>query len=335
MTMFDRLKHRVVQAPMAGVSTPALAAAVAEAGGFGFVALGAIDAGAAREQIAATRQQTSQPIGVNLFCHRPQARNPELEAKWLAKLAPDFARFDAEPPKALRDIYPSFVENDAMLAALVELQPAVVSFHFGLPRADQISALRDAGAMLWATATSVEEAQAIKDAGIDVLVAQGWQAGGHRGMFDPDAPDERLETLALVRALKPLGLPVVAAGAIMDRNDARAAIEAGAVAVQCGSAFLLSPEAGTTQPHRKAMSEQQTVMTKAISGRPARGLSNLFTRIDDSGTPGYPHTYDAGKALIAAAKAKGETGYGAYWAGTEAARAVARPAAETVAAISP
>src|SRR5690606_21205554 len=144
----------------------------------------------------------------------------------------------------------------------------------------------------------------------------GWQAGGHRGIFDPDGPDERLETLALVNRLTPLGLPVIAAGEIMDSADTRRALAAGAVAVQCGTAFLRAPEAASSEAHRQALAGGETAMTRAISGRPARCCANDFTAIPDEGSPGYPVTYSAGKALDAAARAQGVTAYGAHWAGT-------------------
>ncbi|MDQ1901783.1 nitronate monooxygenase [Paracoccus sp. WLY502] len=333
--MFDQLTHRVVQAPMAGTSTPELAVAVCEAGGLGFVALGALDAEGARKAIQAVRRKTGRAFGVNLFCHAPARRDPAQEAAWIDTLRPEFQRFGASPPTALSEIYPSFRGNDAMLSVLLAEAPAIVGCHFGLPKPDQIAALKGAGCKLWATATSVAEGQAIRDAGFDAIVAQGHEAGGHRGIFDPDGSDGRLDHLALVRALLPLGLPVVAAGAIMDRAAARAAMTAGAAAVQCGTAFLRAPEAATPPAHRAALSGGQTVMTRAISGRPARCLANAFTSIDDTGAADYPVAYDIGKALHAAAMARGNAGYGAFWAGTGAAASVARPAADTVRAISP
>lgn len=322
---------RIVQAPMAGVSTVALARACAGAGALGMLALAALTldaAGAAMAGMAGLR------YGVNLFCHQPAALDPAGDAAWCARLAPEFARYGAQPPEALRDLFPSLRINDPMLRAVVAAKPAVVSFHFGLPRADQIAALRETGALLAATATSEAEGRAAIRAGIDVLVAQGWQAGGHRGVFDPDAPDERLETLALVRRLTRLGVPVVAAGAIMTRGDVRAALDAGAIAAQCGTAFLLAPEAATLPAHRAAMG-RETVMTRAISGRPARCLVNGMTNLPQAGVAAYARAYDAGKALIAAANAAGQADAGAFWAGTGSAQAVDRPAAETVAALRP
>lgn len=337
MQLIERLgiSVPVIQAPMAGTSTPALAAAVSGAGGLGSLGLGAMTADEAAAAMAQTKALTSRPFGVNLFCHRSAPSNPAAEQAWLDRLRPHFERLAAEPPATLRDLYPGFIGNEAMLAAVVAARPAMVSFHFGLPAPRQIAALRDAGALLAATATSAREGRAIAAAGLDAIIAQGWQAGGHRGIFDPSAPDERMTTLELVAALVPIGLPVIAAGAIMEAADTRAALAAGASAVQCGTAFLLAPEAATPPAHRAALATGETVMTAAISGRPARCCANLFTAIADEGTPGYPRTYDAGKALNAAALQAGEGGYGAQWAGTGCARAVARPAAETLAALAP
>lgn len=337
MTLSKRLKLRVpvIQAPMAGTSTPALAAAVSNAGGLGCLGLGAMDAAGAAQAMAETAALTDGPYGVNLFCHAARTPDRAAEAAWLARLSPHFQAFGAAPPRRLRDIYPSFRDNPAMLSAVIAARPALVGFHFGLPRPEQIAALRATGAVLVATATSPAEGAVIRDAGLDAIVAQGWQAGGHRGIFDPSAPDARMTTLDLVAALLPLGLPVIAAGAIMDREDAHKAFTAGAALVQCGTAFLLAPEAATPPAHRAALSAGETVMTAAISGRPARCCVNRFSAIPDDATPGYPATYDAGKALNAAALAAGETGYGAHWAGTGCARAVARPAAETLRALAP
>lgn len=335
--MLERLRmaHALIQAPMAGVSTPELAAAVCEAGALGSVALGALDPNGARDAIARTRALTKRPFGVNLFCHLPTPQDTARDTAWLEILRPEFERFGAAPPVELTEIYRSFRANPAMLQVLTDASPAAISFHFGLPELAQLAVLRKTGAVLMATATSEAEGKAIADTGLDVIVAQGWQAGGHRGVFHPDGDDERLDTLPLIRRLSGLGLPVVAAGGIMARSDARRAIDAGAVAVQCGTAFLLAPEAATSPAHRALIPSGETFMTRAISGRPARCLENRFTVIDGTHAAHYPYAYDAGKALNAAAVAAGETAYGAFWAGTGAAQAVARPAAETVAAISP
>lgn len=337
MDIVARLGMRVpvIQAPMAGVATPALAAAVSNAGGLGSLGLAAMSPEQADEAMAETRRLTDRSFGVNLFCHQPLRRDSAAETRWLDLLAPHFARFDATPPRILENAYPSTLESDALLDRVLAAAPALVTFHFGLPRPEQIAALRRRGCLLGATATSLAEGERIREAGLDLIVAQGWQAGGHRGIFDPDAPDERLETLPLVELLVPLGLPVIAAGAIMDASDTRRALAAGAVAVQCGTGFLLAPEAAATPAHRKALARGETVMTSAISGRPARCCINDFTAIPDAESPGYPVTYAAGKALNAAATAKAITSYGAQWAGTGCAHAVARPAADTLAALAP
>ncbi|WP_242129135.1 nitronate monooxygenase [Sphingobium sp. Sx8-8] len=331
----------IVQAPMAGVSTPELAAAVSNAGALGSISVAATDAAGAREMIAGVRALSDRPFNVNVFVHQPTAQDAAREAAWLAAMAPLFHEYGAQPPRALGPIYKSFLEDDEMLALLVEAAPAVVSFHFGLPDAGRIAALKNAGCALLATATSLGEAQAAKAAGIDAVVAQGWEAGGHRGMFDPDAPDARLGTLTLTRLLAHRsGLPVIAAGGIMDGHGIRAALDLGAVAAQLGTAFVACPESSADAAYREALAgpaSLNTVMTSAISGRPARGLPNRFTRWGESvglPHPGYPMTYDAGKALIAAAKAAGETGYAAQWAGQGAPLSRTLPAAELVALLA-
>lgn len=220
----------IVQAPMAGVSSPAMAAAVGEAGALGSIAIGATDAAGAAAMIAETRARHAGPLNVNVFCHAPAIADPAREAAWIARLQPRFAELGAAPPAALAEIYRSFVADDAMLALLIETRPAIVSFHFGLPGDAAIRALRGAGILLIATATSLAEARMAEAAGVDTLVAQGWEAGGHRGLFDPDAPDDRIGTLALVRLLvREAGLPVIAAGGIMDGAGIAAALRLGEI----------------------------------------------------------------------------------------------------------
>lgn len=327
----------ILQAPMAGVSTPAMAAAVNAGGGLGAIAIGASDTAAAARMIAETRERTDRPFNVNLFVHAPPMPDPAREAAWCDALRPAFAEFAAEPPAALRAIYPSFAQDDAMLALLVEAKPAVVSFHFGLPDGPRIAALKQAGCRLLASVTSLAEAQAAERAGIDVLVAQGYEAGGHRGVFDPDAADDGLGTLALARLLvMRTRLPVIAAGGIVDGAGVSAVLALGVVAAQLGTAFIACPESAADASYRAALMGEgaaHTVMTRAISGRPARCLANRFTALDETLTaavPVYPIAYDAGKALNAVAKARGEGGYGAQWAGQGAPLARAMPAAALV-----
>lgn len=340
MSFIDKLQLTVplIQAPMAGVSNPLLAASVAEAGGLGSIAVGATDTAGARAMIQELRSRTDRAFNVNLFVHGSAMADADREAAWLAWLAPLFAEFDAEPPKALRTIYKSFADDPEMLAMLLEVAPPVVSFHFGLPSADVLSALRTRGISLMATATSREEASAIKLAGLDAIVAQGIEAGGHRGIFDPAAPDDALGTVALTRLLvREAGLPIIAAGGIMDGAGIAAALDLGAVAAQLGTAFVVCPESAADEAYRAALigpGAYHTTMTSLISGRPARALPNRFTALIDRQAdrlpPDYPIAYDAGKALHVAAKAHGEHGFGAHWAGQGAPLARVMPAAELV-----
>ncbi len=326
----------LIQAPMAGVSTPALAATVCEAGALGSIALGAGDAAAGRAMIEAVRAQTARPFNVNLFVHDDPVPDAAREAGWCDWLAAEFARFNAPPPVELRTIYRSFANDAEMLAMLVEARPAVVSFHFGLPPPAAIAALKAAGVLSLATATNLTEARAIERAGIDAIVAQGIEAGGHRGTFDPVAIDEELGTLALTRLLvRTTDVPVVAAGGIMDGAGIAAALTLGAAAAQLGTAFIACEESAADEGYRSALAAGgRTRMTSLISGRPARCLVNRFTELSGApASPGYPIAYDAGKALHAAAKAYGEHGYGAHWAGQGTRLARAMSAGELVTAL--
>jgi nitronate monooxygenase len=329
----------IIQAPMAGVSTPEMAAAVSNAGGLGSISVGAVDAETARKMISSIRAASNRPFNVNVFCHRPAIADAAREAAWLTRLAPEFARYGAEPPSRLREIYTSFVEDDAMHAMLLEERPRVVSFRFGLPRAEQIAALRAAGIVLLAAATNLQEARTIATAGIDAVVAQGYEAGGHRGVFDPTARDECLGTMALTHLLvRHLEIPVIAAGGIMDGAGIAACLVLGANAAQLGTAFIGCPESAADPAYRAALlspAAEHTVMTTVISGRPARCIANKFTAIgtvtEAELVPAYPIAYDAGKALNSAAKADGEVGFGAQWAGQGARLARKMPAATLVA----
>lgn len=313
----------IVQAPMAGVSSPAMAAAVCASGGLGSIAVGAMTPEQAREVIFAARALGAKPLNVNVFVHAPARADAQKEVAWLARLAPEFEKFGARPPAALREIYRSFLVDDAMLALLAELRPEVVSFHFGLPHKAQIELLRASGSLLIATATGLQEAHAIEAAGLDAIVAQGYEAGGHRGMFDPDAEDNRLGTLALTRLLvRETALPVIAAGGLMDGAAIRAVLALGACAAQLGTAFIDTEESLASPAYRQRLhsnAAHRTRMIRAISGRPARCLANDFTALSEHepahAIPDYPIAYDAGKALDAAARAAGQWGYGAQWAG--------------------
>jgi len=332
----------IIQAPMAGVSTPLLAAAVSSAGGLGSIGVGATDAAGARGMIEELRARTDRPFNVNVFAHDAPRADPAREAAWLAWLAPLFTEFEAAAPQELHTIYRSFNEDAEMLALLLETRPAIVSLHFGLPSAEAIRAMKAAGIMLLATATSLDEARRIEAAGIDAIVAQGIEAGGHRGVFDPAAPDDGLGTMALTRLLvRHTHLPVIAAGGIMDGAGIAAALDLGARAAQLGTAFIACPESAADPAYRAALAgpgADHTRLTTLISGRPARALANRFTALQasvgDRRPPDYPVAYDAGKALHAAARAKGEHGFGAQWAGQGAPLARALPAADLVATLA-
>lgn len=340
-SLLSRLGIRlpIIQAPMAGVSTPAMAAAVSEAGGLGSLGVGAMDAEGARKVIRETRALTAKPFNINLFCHAPATPNAERESAWLGYLASAFAEFGATPPANLREIYRSFVVDDAMYRMLLEEKPAVVSFHFGLPAQEWIDALKGAGIVLLASATSLPEARQIEAAGVDAIVAQGIEAGGHRGAFDTEADDEGLGTFALTRLLAArTSLPVIAAGGIMDGAGIAAALALGAAAAQLGTAFVATDESAADAAYRTALTATQprpTTLTRAISGRAARGFTSRFTRLGVAegapAIPDYPVTYDAGKALHAAAKAQGVSEFAAQWAGQAVPLTRAMPAGALVA----
>ena len=328
----------IIQAPMVGVSTPALAAAVSNAGGLGSLGLGASTPEQAIAMIAQARQLTAGPLNLNLFCHAPAQARAAVDAQWLAGMTPLFEEFGASPPPGMREIYRTFVGDDAMLQVLVAARPAVVSFHFGLPGAEAIQALKGAGAVLLCSVTSLEEAEQAVAAGIDALIAQGYEAGGHRGVFDP-ARDTQMGTLALLRLLgQRVAVPLIAAGGIMDGQTARACLSLGASAVQLGTAFIRCPESAASSAYREALAGPRghdTRITAAISGRPARGLVNRnFTSLGTTGIPDYPLAYDAQKALAAAAAAQGSDAFAVQWAGQGAPLARALPAEELVAVLA-
>lgn len=331
------VRHPIIQAPMVGVSTPALAAAVSNAGALGSIGLGASDAAQAREAIRATRALTRHAFNVNLFCHRPARPDPAREAAWLAFLAPRFEALGSAPPAGLGAGYRSFLEAEDVLAVLLEERPAVVSFHFGLPPADWIAQLRDAGSFTLACVTSPDEARQAEAAGVQALVAQGAEAGGHRGCFDP-AADALLGTFALLPLVaRATRLPVIAAGGIMHGAGIAAALRLGAVGAQLGTAFIDCPESAASPAHRAALRGPRGTRTRistALSGRPARGLPNrLFDELARAGAPAlpdYPIAYEATKALVAAAARAGDPEFAVHWAGQGAPLSRALPAAEQV-----
>ena len=332
----------IIQAPMASVSSPQMAAAVCNSGGLGSIGIGATDAAGARAMINAVRARAGGPFNVNVFCHVPAHPDTAVETAWTEYLRPQFARFGAAPPVTLREIYRSFVDGTEVRDLLLTEKPKVVSFHFGLPSPLTISLLRAAGITLLASATNLRDACIAANAGVDAVIAQGYEAGGHRGSFDPHALDDRLGTMALTRVLvRQLKIPVIAAGGIMDGAGIAAVLRLGASAALLGTAFIACDESQADAGYRAALKSDaalHTVMTRAISGRPARCLSNHFTTLGAgvaaNRIPCYPIAYDAGKALNAAAQAAGEWGYGAHWAGQGAPLARELPTADLMASLA-
>ena len=329
------IRHPIIQAPMVGVSTPQLAAAVSNAGGLGSLGIGASSPAQARELIEQTRALTDKPFNINLFCHRPACADAQRESQWLQCLRPLFAEFGAEPPQQLREAYRSFLADPAMLDLLLEQRPAVVSFHFGLPPQDWVDALKAADIRLLACVTSSAEARLAEAVGVDALVAQGVEAGGHRGVFEPAAGDAAIGTLALVRVLvRQCRLPIIAAGGLMDGAGIKAALALGAAGVQMGTAFVLCPESSANAAYREALKSERahdTAITANISGRPARGLVNRLYGDAGARLPDYPIAYDAAKALHAVASTQGCHDFAAQWAGQGAPLARELPAAELLA----
>jgi nitronate monooxygenase len=335
-----KIKMPVIQAPMLGWATPAMAAAVSNAGALGAIGIGGMNAEDARAVIRATRALTDKPFNVNLFCHRRAISDPSREARWLEYLEPHFAHFQSRPPTTLRDTLSTFSDDDAVLTMLLDERPAVVSFHFGLPEPTAIAALRDAGIVLFATATNRQDAERIADAHIDAIVAQGAEAGGHRGTFDPAAADEMLGTATLVRLFaRENALPIIAAGGIMDGAGIAAMLALGAQAAQLGTAFVVTDESAASAADRAALldRESRTAFTKAVSGRLARGIESPFTRLGQDPAcppiPDFPIAFEAARALAGAAKAHGSSDYDVRWAGAAVRLARAMPAAELVAVL--
>lgn len=332
------IRTPIIQAPMAGTSTPELAAAVSNAGGLGSLGLAADTVDTARDAITRTRSLTSAPFNVNFFCNEDPQPDPVIESIWLNYLSPLFNQFETTPPSSISAPYISFKDNTAMHDMVLQEKPAVVSFHFGLPSNDLIQKLKAAGITLVATATTLEEAIRIEAAGVDFIVAQGVEAGGHRGVFDPHDKDEGLTTLALVQLLTArIKLPVIAAGGIMNGRGIRAALELGACAAQMGTAFILCPESAANEAYRRVLASTKalhTRITSVASGRPARGIVNrLHTSIDTPGRPalpGFPICYAATKALQKVAQANGNFDLSSHWAGQGAPLARAMPAADLI-----
>lgn len=277
-----RVAHPIVQAPMLGSAGPELATAVAQAGGLGSLACATASAEEVRRLLEAVRKRTSRPVALNFFCLRPAPPLAEADAARLReRLRPWYARAGLAPvPEPPAPAPPGF--GTELAEAVAALRPAVVSFHFGVPDPPAVAVLKRAGIVLMATATSVAEARAVQAAGMDAVVAQGWEAGGHRGSHAPNGPGDGVGTLALVpQIVDAVALPVLAAGGIADARGVAAAFALGAAGVQIGTAFLACPEAAT-DPARRAMlaraADTDTLVTDAVTGRCARAARSAYAR---------------------------------------------------------
>ena len=329
-TVLDRVVVPVVLAPLAGgPSTPELAAAVSDAGGLGFLAGGYLSAEELRRRIERTRALTPAPIGVNLFVPGPGPTEPERYAKFSAR----FREWARERGVAVGE--PRYSDDDweAKLALLRELAPEVVSFTFGCPTGELLARLRAVGAEVWVTVTTPEEAVRAAAAGAQALVVQGSEAGGHRASFadrEGDPVYGLLPLLALVRA--DVSLPLIACGGIATAQALGRVIAAGAAAAQIGTAFLLAPEAGTSPAHRDAIrGDAPTVLTRAFTGRLARGIRNRFIDEHSAEAPvAYPELHYLTAPMRHDAREAGDAGLINLWAGEAHRLARARPAAETV-----
>ncbi len=327
--MVLQLRRPVVQAPMAGgPSTPALAAAVSEAGGLGCLAAGYRSPEAVREEVRAVRALTGQRFAVNVFV--PGLPGDEEEVRrYAGELAAEARRWGVElgDPRADDDAW------EAKVALLAEERVPVVSFTFGLPRPDMVAALHAAGATVLVTVTTPQEAVAARDAGADALVVQGVEAGGHRGGFVDRDGEGEYGLLPLLRLVaRAVDLPLVATGGLADGAAVAAVLVAGAEAAQLGTAFLRCPEAGTSAAHREALGTHgRTALTRAFSGRRARGLVNRFLTEHSAGAPAaYPQVHHLTAPLRAAARAAGDPGGLGMWAGQAHPLAEAVPAGDLV-----
>ena len=331
-----------IQAPMAGVQTSALALAVSRAGGLGFLPAAMLPAEQLVTELDAL-QASGLPYGVNFFAHQPAEPSPALLRAWNERLAPYFAQHNLDtatvPNVASRQPF-----GQAQADLLARFTPRVVSFHFGLPSAALLDAVRQTGAQIWSSATTVAEARWLAQHGVDAVIAQGWEAGGHRGHFLSDDLSEQTGTFALLpQIVAAVDVPVVAAGGIATAGGVAAAMALGAAAVQVGTALLCADEASTSALHRAAlMSEaaRHTTVTNVFTGRPARGIVNFAIRElgDASGisdlAPPFPFAGNAMGMLKGAAEKKGTADFSSLWSGQNASQCREAPAADIVAALS-
>ena len=320
-------KIPLIQAPMAGAQGPELTVAVCNAGGLGSLPAAMLTPDRLRQQIAAIRQATDAPFNVNFFCHVEPKSDPEIEARWRKRLAPYYAEASLDP-SAIPAAPVRAPFDPAMCAVIEETRPSVVSFHFGLPTAALLARVKAAGALILASATTVAEARWLERHGAGAVIAQGREAGGHRGMFLTDDVDAQPGLISLLPQVRDaVRLPVVAAGGISDGRGIAAAFALGGDAVQIGTAFLRTPEATISHLHRAALAsarDDATRLTNVFTGRPARGLLNRFVSEVgpmSSDAPPFPLAAGAAAPLRAAGEKRGSGDFSPLWAGEAAALA--------------
>ena len=329
----------VIQAPMAGAQGSALAIAVCNAGGLGSLPAAMLDTDGLRREVAAVRAATARPFNVNFSCHTVVAPDADREARWRRTLAPYYRELGLDP--AAIPASPARTPFHASAAALVEeLRPAVVSFHLGVPEPALLARVRATGATILACATTVAEAQVLERAGVDGVIVQGLEAGGHRSHFLSDDLTLQSGLFALLpQVVAALGIPVIATGGIADAAGVAGARALGAAMVQPGTAYLLCPEATTRQPHRDALvseSALHTKLTRLFSGGPARGIVNRLMRElgDSAAVPQFPYATTAIAPLRAAAEARGSGDFSPLWCGQNASGCRAVPAGEVTRALA-
>jgi nitronate monooxygenase len=324
----------IIQAPMAGAQGSAMAIAVSDAGGLGSLPCAMLAPDALRKELAAIRAATARPFNVNFFCHVPPEPDAAAEARWRDTLAPYYREFGIDP--AAIPAGPGRLPFDDQAADILdEFRPPVVSFHFGLPEARLMQRVKASGAKVLASATTVEEALWLEQRGVDAIIAQGIEAGGHRGIFLTTDLSTQMGTLALVRQVADaVKVPVIAAGAIADARGVAAAMAMGAAGVQAGTVYLLCPESTISAIHRAALASPQarhTALTNLFTGRPARGIVNRVIRelgpVNDQ-VPRFPLATSAIAPLRAKAESQGSGDFSPLWSGQNATGCKAVPAAE-------
>ena len=271
----------IIQAPMAGASGSEMAIAVSNAGGLGSLPCAMFDAAKAREEIGVIKQRTTKPLNVNFFCHTPPQPDPDRDEAWKQRLTEYYTELGIDPPVSVPSVGRAPF-NERMCEVVEEFKPEVVSFHFGLPDHSLLQRVKASGCVVFSSATTVEEACWLEDHGCDAIIAQGYEAGGHRGMFLTDTLATQPGTFALVpQVVDAVKVPVVAAGGIADGRGMTAAFALGAAGVQLGTAYLFTPESLVTELHRAELvgaRDDQTALTNLFSGRPARGIMNRIMR---------------------------------------------------------